>query len=42
MIEEIRKEMHFTSLTYLRLDDLIAATGLEPDKLCTYCWNGKE
>ena len=42
MIEEIRKEMHFTSLKYLRLDDLIAATGLEPDKLCTYCWNGKE
>ena len=42
MIEEIRKEMHFTTLKYLRLDDLIAATGLEPDKLCTYCWNGKE
>lgn len=42
MIEEIRKEMHFTSLKYLRLDDLIAATGLDPDKLCTYCWNGKE
>ena len=42
MIEEIRKEMHFTSLKYLRLDDLIAATGLEPECLCTYCWNGKE
>ena len=42
MIEEIRKEMHFTTLKYLRLDDLIAATGLEADKLCTYCWNGKE
>lgn len=42
MIEEIRKEMHFTTLKYLRLDDLIAATGLDPDKLCTYCWNGKE
>ncbi len=42
MIEEIRKEMHFTSLKYLRLDDLIAATGIDPDKLCTYCWNGKE
>lgn len=42
MVEEIRKEMHFTSLKYLRLDDLIAATGIDPDKLCTYCWNGKE
>ena len=42
MIEEIRKEMHFTSLKYLRLDDLIAATGLPKEKLCTYCWNGQE
>ena len=42
MVEEIRKEMNFTSLKYLRLDDLIAATGIDPDKLCTYCWNGKE
>ncbi|MBQ8341006.1 MAG: amidophosphoribosyltransferase [Clostridia bacterium] len=42
MVEEIRKDMHFTSLKYLRLDDLIAATGIDPEKLCTYCWNGKE
>ena len=42
MLEEIRKEMHFTSLKYLRLDDIIAATGLPAEKLCTYCWTGKE
>lgn len=42
MLEEIRREMNFTSLKYLRLDDLICATGMDPDSLCTYCWNGKE
>ncbi len=42
MIEEIRKELHFTSLRYHRLDDMIASVGLDSDKLCTYCWDGKE
>ena len=42
MLEEIRKEMKFTSLRYHRLDDMIASIGLEPCKLCTYCWNGQE
>ncbi len=42
MVEEIRKRMNFTSLSFHRLDDLIESIGLEPCKLCTYCWNGKE
>jgi len=42
MVEEIRKELKFTSLKYQRLDDLLEATGLPACKLCTYCWNGKE
>ena len=42
MLEGIRQEMHFTSLKFLRLDDIIAATGLPADRLCTYCWTGKE
>lgn len=42
MVEEIRKRLGFTSLKYHRLDDLIESIGLEPCKLCTYCWNGKE
>ena len=42
MIEVIRSELHFTSLRYHRLDDMIEATGLPADRLCTYCWNGKE
>ncbi len=42
MVEEIRKELHFTSLRFNRLDDMIEATGLPKDKLCTYCWDGRE
>jgi len=42
MIEEIRKRLHFTSLDYARLDDMIDAIGLEKCKLCTYCWTGEE
>ena len=42
MIEEIRKELHFTTLRYHRLDDMIASVGIDSDKLCTYCWDGKE
>ncbi len=42
MIEEIRKELNFTSLRFNRLDDMLDAVGIEPCKLCTYCWNGEE
>ena len=42
MLEEIRKELNFSSLHYHRLDDMIEAIDIEPCKLCTYCWNGKE
>ena len=42
MVEEIRKEMGFTTLMFSRLDDMMDATELEHCKLCTYCWNGKE
>ncbi|MBC5745535.1 amidophosphoribosyltransferase [Lachnospiraceae bacterium MD308] len=42
MIEDIRKQQNFTTLRYHRLDDLIASIGIEPCKVCTYCFNGKE
>ncbi len=41
MVNEICRQLHFTTLRYHRLDDMIEATGLPADKLCTYCWNGK-
>ena len=40
--ETICEKLHFTSLEYQSLDKLIEAIGLEPCKVCTYCWNGKE
>ncbi len=42
MIDRICEKLHFTSLRYHRLDDMIESVGISPDKLCTYCWNGKE
>lgn len=42
MVEEVRKELNFTTLKYHRLDDLKESIGLSPCKLCTYCWNGQE
>ena len=42
MVELMREEMNFSSLMFNRLDDLIESTGLDPDCLCTYCWNGRE
>lgn len=42
MVEEIRKELNFTSLKFNRLDDLLDSVGIDPDHLCTYCWTGKE
>ena len=42
MVEKIREHQNFTTLQFQRLDDLIASVGIEPCKLCTYCWNGKE
>ena len=40
--ETICEKLHFTSLEYQSLDKLIEAIGLEPCKVCTYCWSGKE
>ena len=42
MIGRICKQLNFTSLRYHRLDDMIEAVGIDRDRLCTYCWDGKE
>ena len=38
----ICEKMHFDSLEYQTLEGMMKAIGIEPCKLCTYCWNGKE
>lgn len=42
MLEEIRKKLDFTTLSYLRLDDMLDSVGIDKSQLCTYCWDGKE
>ena len=42
MVEEIRKQLNFTTLRYNRIDDLIESIGIDECKICTYCFNGKE
>lgn len=42
MVERICEKLKFTSLRFHRLDDMLEAVGIEPCKLCTYCWNGEE
>lgn len=42
MVERIRYRMGLTTLVYQKLNDLIEAIGLPREKLCTYCWTGKE
>ena len=38
----ICKKLKFASLEFQTLEGAVKAIGLDPDKLCTYCWNGKE
>lgn len=42
MVESIRKRLGLTTLKYQRIEDLIEAIGLPAEKVCTYCWTGKE
>ena len=38
----ICEKFHFSSLEFQSLEVIIEAIGVDPCKLCTYCWNGKE
>lgn len=42
MVERIGSQLNFTTLRYHRLDDMIASVGIDREKLCTYCWDGRE
>ncbi|MBR0460048.1 MAG: amidophosphoribosyltransferase [Victivallales bacterium] len=41
MVDGIRQELGLTSVRFQTLPDLIDAIGLPREKLCTYCWDGK-
>lgn len=38
----ISTKLHFASLEFQTLEGLLEAIGLPADKVCTYCWTGKE
>ena len=40
--QSLCEKFHFDSLEFQSLDGLIKAIGIDPCKLCTYCWTGKE
>jgi len=40
--ERICENLRFDSLEFQSLEGVIKAIGIEPCKLCTYCWSGKE
>ncbi len=42
LLHSICEEMGFDTLGYQSLDGLLEAIGIDKDKICTYCWNGKE
>ena len=42
MREKLCEKLHLKSIEFQSLDGIIEAIGLEPCKLCTYCWTGKE
>ena len=42
MLKTICEQMGFDSLGYQSLDGLLEAIGIDKDKICTYCWTGKE
>ena len=42
MLKAICEEMGFDSLSYQSLDGMLDAIGIDREKICTYCWDGKE
>ncbi len=42
MLKTICQQFGFDSLGYQSLDGLLEAIGIDRDKVCTYCWSGKE
>ena len=42
LLHKICEEMGFDSLGYQSLEGLLEAIGIDKEKVCTYCWTGKE
>ena len=42
MLKKICEKFGFDSLGYQTMQGLLEAIGIDKDKVCTYCWTGKE
>ena len=42
LLRTICQQMGFDSLGYQSLDGLLEAIGIDRDKICTYCWTGRD
>ena len=42
MLRSICEKLGFDSLGYQSLDGLLEAIGIDREKVCTYCWSGRE
>ena len=42
LLKSICEEMGFDSLGYQTIDGMLEAIGIDPEKVCTYCWTGTE
>ena len=42
LLKTICQQMGFDSLGYQSIDGVLEAIGIDRDKICTYCWTGKE
>lgn len=42
MVDRMRRRLGLTTLAFQHLDDMIKAIGLPKDRICTYCWSGKD
>ena len=42
LLKSICEQMGFDSLGYQSLQGMIEAIGIDPKKICTYCWDGRE
>ena len=39
---EICKKLHLSSVEYQSVNGVLESIGIDPEKVCTYCWTGKE
>ena len=42
LLKAICEKLGFDSLGYQSLSGLLESIDLDPERICTYCWNGKE